>query len=311
MENLNSARPATASTNSLAQLMRSYPLSSFFILAFVLSWFWELAIVFPLNVQFPLSGVLMTICGPTLAAFIMAAITEGRTGVVALLRRYVLWRVGFPWYLFVLLSAPVLFFLGLLLFAGGFAAFHAPTASFLLSYLATYGALFFPGGPFGEEPGWRGFALPRLQQRFGPLMGTLILGVLWAVWHLPLFVFVPGYDGTTSSFSGILFAFIGFIIVVVGFAIIFTWVFNNARGSLLLVILLHTSINTSSILSLLFPSFPQVGLISQLPFAAWPVFALLIVVLTRGQLGYQRYRRETGLDAPASSGDATVTKVAG
>jgi hypothetical protein len=141
-------------------------------------------------------------------------------------------------------------------------------------------------------------------------MGTLILAVLWALWHLPLFVFMPGYDGTTSGFSGILFPFLGFTIVVVAFAIIFTWVFNNVRGSLLLVILLHTSINTSSILALLFPSFPKVGLISQLPFAVWIGLALLIVVLTRGQLGYQRYRRETGLDAPASSDNAAVTDVA-
>ena len=310
MENLNSARPATASTNSLVQLMRSYPLSSFFILAFVFSWFWELAIVFPLHVPFPFDGILMTIFGPTLAAFIMAAITEGKTGVVTLLRRYVRWRVGLPWYIFALLVIPVLLFLGVLLFAGGFADFHAPTISFLQTYLVTYVAIFFAGGPFGEEPGWRGFALPRLQQRSGPLMGTLILAVLWALWHLPIFVFLPGYNGTASGFSGFLIGFGGFTIAVIAFAIIFTWVFNNTRGSLLLVILLHASINTSTLLITLFPSFPKVGVVSQLPFVIWMAFAVLLVIITRGQLGYQHYRRETGLDAPVAPSDATVTDVA-
>ncbi len=310
MENLNSTQPAVVSTNRLAQLMRSYPLSSFFILAFAFSWFWELAIVFPLNVPFPFDGILMTILGPTLAAFIMAAITEGKTGVVTLLRRYVRWRVGLLWYLFALLVIPAMLFLGMLLFGGGFAGFHAPTISFLQTYLVTYVAIFFAGGPFGEEPGWRGFALPRMQQRSGPLMGTLILAVLWALWHLPIFVLLPGYNGTASGFSGFLIGFGGFTITVIAFAIIFTWVFNNTRGSLLLTILLHASINTSTMFATLFPSLPKVGVLSQLPLIIWVVFALLLVVVTRGQLGYQRYRRETGLDVPASSSHTVIDDVA-
>ncbi len=307
MENLNSSCSGTdTNANSLAQLMRRYPLSSFFILAFVLTWFWELAIVFPLHIQYPWDGLLMTVTGPTLAAFIMAAITEGRTGVVTLLRRYVRWRVGLVWYLFALLTPPLLAFVGLLLFAGGLPAFHVPSASFLLAYLMTYLSLIIAGGPFGEEPGWRGFALPRLQQRSGPLWGTLILAAFWALWHLPLYLFRPGYNGNTGGLYGFLYSFLGFAVVVVAFALVFTWVFNNTRGSLLLTILLHASVNTASMLVTLFPSFPETNLIPQVLLPIWLVAAVLIVLFTRGQLGYQRYLRTT---APVASASPQKTNI--
>lgn len=310
MENLKSSYSETdAQPHSLAQLMRRYPLSSFFILAFVLTWFWELAIIFPLNVSYPWDGLMMTILGPTLAAFIMAAITEGRAGVVTLLRRYVRWRVSLVWYLFVLLMPPIVAFVGLLLFAGGLPALHVPGVSFLLAYLTTYLSLIIAGGPFGEEPGWRGFALPRLQKRSGPLWGTLILAVLWALWHLPLYLFRPGYNGNTGGLDGFLYSFLGFAGVVVALAIVFTWVFNNTRGSLLMTILLHAATNTASMLVLLFPSFSEPKLIPQVLLPIWLIAAVLIVVFTRGQLGYQRYLRTTETVEPGSSQKADVDDV--
>ncbi len=224
--------------------------------------------------------------GPTLSAFIMTAVTEGKTGVGRLLRRYVLWRVGLSWYLLVLVGIPLLLMLVILALPGGVAFVLHIVPVYPVAYIV---ALFL-GGAFFEEPGWRGFALPRLQQRFGPLWGTLLLGVLWTFWHLPMF-FVPGFNGAGTGIVGISMAVVAFLIGTTAMAVIFTWVFNNTRGSLLLAILLHASLDTAA------PSFGNLLLFSTL-YAVFAVVALLIIVATRGRLSYERYQRET--EFPAS-----------
>ena len=129
--------------------------------------------------------------GPTLSALLLTAILEGKADVGRLLRGYVRWRVGLRWYLLVLLGIPALVLLSALTVPGVVATFRAPTPHFLLTFLLFYLVLLAFSGPLSEEGGWRGFALPRLQQCYGPLAGTLILGLLWSLWHLPLGLFVP------------------------------------------------------------------------------------------------------------------------
>jgi hypothetical protein len=115
-----------------------------------------------------------------------------------------------------------------------------------------------------------------------------MLGVLWGLWHLPLFLFVPGYNGAGTGVVGILIPFLAFVIVVIAFTVVFTWVFNNTRGSILLAILLHASINTApSMLLLLFPSLTLTPLFGLSTLLAW------VIAATRGRLSYQRYLRET------------------
>ena len=151
----------------------------------------------------------------------------------------------------------------------------------------------------GEEPGWRGFALPRLEQRSGPLVGTILLGVLWGLWHLPLFLLVPGYNGAGTGFVGILIPFVAFVILVIAYTVVFTWVFNNTRGSILLAILLHASINTAvGMVPSLFPSLGGALLSALSKLLAWVVLAVLLIAATRGRLSYQRFLRETALPAP-------------
>ena len=89
-------------------------------------------------------------------------------------------------------------------------------------------------GPLWEEPGWRGFALPRLQERFGPLLASLILGVLWAAWH------APGFPGGWMQGS-----ILALLMGSMAFSIIMTWVYNNTHGSILLMILLHSASNAA------------------------------------------------------------------
>jgi membrane protease YdiL (CAAX protease family) len=246
--------------------------------------------------------LLLTLVGPTLAAFLMTAVTEGRAGILHLLRRYVLWRAGISWYLVVLLGVPALMLITYLTLPGALSAFHLPGLSFWSTYLIGYLTTLVFLGPLGEEPGWRGFALPRLQQRSGPLVGSLLLGVLWSLWHLPLFLFVPGYHGAGTGFAGILGPFVVFVIFIIALTYIFTWVFNNTRGSLLLAILLHASINTAYTFMLpkLFPSLPVTPLVGLSTYIVFVVVALLVIAATQGRLSYQRYQRETALPAPVT-----------
>jgi membrane protease YdiL (CAAX protease family) len=223
--------------------------------------------------------------GPTLSAFIMTATTEGREGVRRLLARYVLWRVGIRWYLFALIGVPVIMLLGTIAYSGrmpNLGALGGP--SYLLFYLGGFVLTLILGGPLLEEGGWRGFALPRMERLHGPLLASVILGVLWALWHLPEFL-VPSW--AASSGGGGIVGIIMFTITTITFSIVITWVFNNTRASLLLAILVHTSIDAFS--GTLGASFPARAVASALPLIiGFGVVAVVLIVLTRGRLSYER-----------------------
>jgi membrane protease YdiL (CAAX protease family) len=226
------------------------------------------------------------LAGPTLAGLIMTGVTEGREGVRRLLRRIALWRVGLRWYLFALIGIPVVMALGTLILPGGLAAFGSLGLGYVLTYLALFPLIIVLGGPLFEEVGWRGYALPRLQPLYGPLVGTLILGLLWALWHLPQFL-IPSW-AEASGGRGFL-AIVKFVLIAIAFAIVTTWVFNNTKGSVFLAILVHTSIDAFSI--------PMGELFSPSEVAnslllSFLVLVVVLVVLTRGRLGYQQYQRD-------------------
>lgn len=244
METSKASAQLTVSSRSLQQVMRQHPLFFFFLMAYAFSWIvlipfilseWGILPKF-FSVTF---FTLNTFLGPTLAAFIMTGITEGKAGVLRLLHRSIQWRAGWRWYLFILLGIPALFLLGIIVLPGALASFHGLSPFFLVSYAVMFVVYFFVGGPLGEEPGWRGFALPRMQPHYGPLWGTLLLGVLWGCWHLPHFLTSVQGGGPGTSFATFLTNFPIFVLFVMAIAIIFTWVFNHTGGSLFIAILLQ------------------------------------------------------------------------
>ena len=161
--------------------------------------------------------MIATFVGPFLSAFIMTAITEGTAGIGHLLRSLVLWRVGFKWYLFALIGLPAIMVLSVIILPGALSSFQGFAGVAPLPTLALFVYIFFLGGPLGEEPGWRGFALPRLQRRYGPLAGSVILGPLWGCWHLPIF-WIPAWDLPPTILNIVMFviATIPFTIVSAG-----------------------------------------------------------------------------------------------
>lgn len=206
-------------------------------------------------------------------AWVFFNASSGVRGVQELLRSLVQWRIHPVWFLTASFLMIALSLLGVLLTAlfTGQPLSHfissiqsSPTLQHLgPTILAT--ALY--GGPLGEEGGWRGFALPRFQRRFDPLLASVILAALWGLWHLPLHL--TGYY--REVFGNPLNGILQQMLSTVPLAIIFTWFYNRSRGSLLIMVLLHTAINvTSGIVA------PAIGL-----FISTTVAVVLMVVMDR------------------------------
>ena len=283
----------------MATLLRRHPLVSFFVLAYAVTWLlWAPMVVagvpaFSASRHVPSFAALPAVAiGVSGSAFLMTTITQGRTGIRRLLQRLTCWDVGLQWYLVALLLIP----LGELLVTAavvGPVVLRALTPGALILYPAAF-ASHFIFGPLLEESGWRGFAVPRMQHRFGPLRGTLLLGLLWAGWHV--FLYLPGWIGGGAA-VGIIDAGI-FVTFTVAVSVAFTWLSNNTRASLLLVMLLHGSVNGTA-------TYVQVladrGVITKDAASFSAGFGALIVAVgsasliawfTHRRLGYPRYRYE-------------------
>src|SRR5215213_9926122 len=210
-------------------LVRRHPRIAFFVLAYVLSWWPAILYTLDLSPQ-PIVGF-----GPFLAALAVLAMTSGKSGVGGLLRRMVRWRVAALWYAVALLL-PIAIALAATVLNVLLGA-QAPSSAELGGWTSLFSTFFIllliPGlGGAWEEPGWRGYALPRLQVGRSALFASLILWVFVVVWHLPLMIVgeIPWSE----------------IVFILGFVIVFNWVFNNAHGSVLIIMLMHAMNNTIS-----------------------------------------------------------------
>jgi membrane protease YdiL (CAAX protease family) len=180
------------------------------------------------------------------AGIVLAALERRKGGVRELLRRALIWRVGIQWWavaLFIL--APLV--VGALylrrLFGGPVVDWSelGPATSILQLLLIL---VIFAG--FGEEFGWRGFAMPRLQARYNALVSTLIVAVFWALWHIPKFFVAGQGQNDWMQEAGFVSPFLGYTIFIFGWSIIYTWVFNNTRGSVLLAAVVHGAGNAAA-----------------------------------------------------------------
>jgi membrane protease YdiL (CAAX protease family) len=218
---------------------------------------------------------------PALAALMVMAATRGRQGIADLLRSLVKWRVGLQWYFLALFAIPlvVLSAYSIIYSAPLFQTLFQQWPILFTKFLPAVVFTFFATG-LAEEPGWRGFALPRIQAKHGPLMGSLILGVFWAVWHLPNIVL---WDTPMIFF---LFQVVATMIST----FVHTWFYNETRGSVFISMILHSSGNvTSSLVSFLVGA-SEVAFKYQMNIAGLigtAVLMIVILLLTRGRLGYK------------------------
>ncbi|MFC0547911.1 CPBP family intramembrane glutamic endopeptidase [Kutzneria chonburiensis] len=279
---------------TITENIRRRPLIWFFALANLLSWAaWTPYVLSEnglglLHFRFPellgtsqFAGVLPgAYLGPIFSAYVVTRVADGRPGLRRWVGRLANWRVNWRWYVGVVVAVPaVLTVASVALTDRGP---MLPAMATLIAYVPGLVLQMITTG-LAEEPGWRDFALPRLQERFGPLGGTLVLGPLWGVWHLPLFFSDWGNWPHWTWLTPV-----EFVATCVTFSIIMTWVFNRSGESLPIAMLLHTSVNNffSIAWSEMFPTLP-IQATSHAFLLGSATICVVLLAVTRGRLGYR------------------------
>ncbi len=226
--------------------IKRYSVISYFVIAYAISWSFEIPLALfqqgIISVQIPMWLHYFAALGPLTGALTMTFLTEGRSGLRNLVARILKWRVDVRYYVFTILVPVGLFAFACIL--NRVVTGNWPNLSLLgevdyLPYLTPLGALglWLVTFGLGEEIGWRGYALPHLQKTQSATVATLILGVLWACWHLPMFFYRDTYiqmgiTGFPMLALSLLFA-----------AMIFTWLYNSTNGSVWIVMVFHAVFN--------------------------------------------------------------------
>lgn len=232
----------TRKQTSVSIWIRQHRILAYFILTLAISWSIELPLVASaqgwITTPIPFAIHYLASLGPLLAAVIMTWAIGGTDGLKELWGRITLWRVGRTGAAFAILSPVFLFALASItirLMGGEWPDLrllgevnYLPFLGIwvLPLWLATYG--------FGEEIGWRGFALPHLQKGRSALSASMILGLMWSLWHVPAFLYLDTYvnAGGLAMFPAVAFG------IVLG-AIVLTWLYNTTGGSVLMVAVWH------------------------------------------------------------------------
>jgi membrane protease YdiL (CAAX protease family) len=210
----------------ITAVLRKYPITAFFTLALAVTW---LAFI---PYYYSTDSIPWFTFGPMLAGITMAAVTGGFAHVKSLLAAAFRWKVKPIWYVAAIGLPFASQYLSVLLNPlFGSAAPVWGNIPPVMEIIPMVALLLVFSGPIGEEIGWRGFALPRLLEKYSALAASLILGSIWAIWHLPLIL--------VNDFT----AHGAFMPVIA--AVMFTWVFQNSKGSVLLAILMHASYQNS------------------------------------------------------------------
>lgn len=178
-------------------------------------------------------GVFITVFAPSLAALITSFFQEGRKGTTLLLKKIAIWKVGGIWYGIALLLPS-----GMVMVATYILQAVSGTQTLIsLKIYASFLPVIIFIGAVGEEYGWRGYLLPTLRQRYGNFGASIVVGLTWALWHQ--------WPVITQVGGEITLVFIVFLAEILTQCLVFTWIFNHTRGSVLLATLFHTGLNIS------------------------------------------------------------------
>ena len=221
-----------------------------------------------------MTGMLVISCAPTLAALLIAGFYPGAGGIRSIAGQVKIWRVPFFWYLIALIMPCVL-----LLSAEAFSAVRrgtAPSHWMTLPGFSGPGGLYFVifGSLFAEEPGWRGFAQPRLQTRYGALAASIFIGLLWSTWHLWYVITPGGFSNVTGTDAAATY------LRFTSTAIIYAWMYNNTNGSLLIAMLAHLGHNLAASL---IPTPPDGGRQHLIVALSYLMVAVVVILLTESR----------------------------
>lgn len=229
-------------TSQFTQILRRHSLIAGLVLMFLFTWPIDLAHSGVLPFQIPFGVYILLGWGLSLGALVMTGLTNGKEAVIKLIKRFLIWRVGWKWYLVAIVLLPAIFMMAVVLSAVVTQApvdFSTVLAYTIFGPAARLPLLILPFFIFeavtnGEEMGWRGYVLPKLQGKHSALAASLILGVIWGFWHLPKYL-------PAASFV----TFAVYMVKTLAASVLYTWLYNNTKGSLLLVTLFHASGNTA------------------------------------------------------------------
>lgn len=286
--------------------LRSYvgrrPVASFLVLTFVLLWLSSVPVLFfgwppppPTTAVGHLVAGILGACSLALPAFVVTAVADGRDGVRDLLRRTFRWRVAIRWYLFAAFAIPV----GALVLAPvflGAAPIQALGQNWSLLFTAFLPRLLLALMTIQlfEEVAWTGFAQHRLQARYGGLKAALLVGPMFALIHLPTYLF--GGPVTGERVVAALITTLVVIPVAMFLRILIAWTYNGAGFSVLIAGLVHASWNSAAAVM----SPVSGGAAELLTIGSFVLLAILVTAFTRARLGYQR-PRPTPADTTAPS----------
>ena len=223
------------------KIMKKHVGFLFILLTYILTWSVEIPTALTKHgyITINIPKAIQTICtlSPGIVAIMLTAIYFGKNGLNFLFKAIVKWRVKFKWYIIILILGIALCALSLLLFNWMIRQNIKPDEPYNFIF---YFLLILPLSALWEEIGWRGFLLPILQKRYSSLKSSFIIGFVWGLWHLPIYLALNAYGDKTIIF---------FLIMFIGcfaLSIIATWLFNSTKGSVFICILLHNAINTSA-----------------------------------------------------------------
>jgi uncharacterized protein len=302
-------------SSTLRRLVARYPATAFLAMAIGFGWTSLIPILLSENgfgvlpIELPLTAVqtLITVLGLAVPAFLVTAATGGKEGLRDLLSRLLRWRVGVHWYLTALFGLPVAMLLAAIPFLG-----VVPLEALAQKWGLLF-TVFLPGVilPFlhtnlWEELGWTGYLQSTLQDRRGPLLASLMVAPVFALFHLPAY-FVAGWivdEHTPLSQLATVLVEYGAVVAVfaIFFRILAIWLYNVTGRSVLLVGLFHSAFNMVSGQELIPEYVPglDAGLLA---IAVVAVLAVVIAVLTRGRLGYEP---ERAAPRQAETGEVTA-----
>lgn len=289
--------------HAVVRLVRQFPVLAFVLAAYAISWsVWIPIVILGISFNTQTGWLLYLIgsFGPSLAGLLLMGMLHGAAGPWKLLSG--LWRR--PMHGIWLAAAIVLPFLimGAALATqavlGGARPESSNPLALAMVLVGAFLRITITGGPLGEELGWRGFALPRLQTHQSALRASLLLGLVWGVWHAPLY-FMPGTGQYGMAQEGqLLFSFASFLVWTLALSILLTWLYNNTAGNLLVVLLFHAGVNTAANL----PSLLNAAGVAVMLNGGFTWLAALVVILIAGGKSLYRSAQPAG-----SGGDLTAS----
>lgn len=256
----------------MKNLLRQHRLTAFVGITFLSSWICWLTIFADLKpslFEFDSGTLLVFLLGayaPSLVALLLSFYLDGSAGAKNLLRRLLMWRVGWSWNLLALLAGPCIYVAAVMIYAVG-GGFLGSVNYGLLPWIPVVVLVSLFLGPLAEEIGWRGFVLPCLDVKGKPVRSGLIMGLIWGGWHIPLFWAVIGTS--VSGFPVTLNSVTLFFLSTIGASFLYLWMHTKTEGSLWIAVLIHLGWNASgNIVSLLFP---EMSAVQKLDFYVYPI----------------------------------------